>query len=62
MMRLLVPLVLAAVVALQDSPVMLVHRVTSVNAAFNLRFLQANHASKAAANSANREKTNNGVR
>ncbi|KAH9181114.1 hypothetical protein AeNC1_016910 [Aphanomyces euteiches] len=64
MMRLLVPLVLAAsvvVVALQDSPVMLVHPVASVNAPFNVRLLQGDRASKAAAHSANHVKKNNGV-
>ncbi|KAH9124299.1 hypothetical protein LEN26_009739 [Aphanomyces euteiches] len=64
MMRLLAPLVLATsvvVVALQDSPVMLVHPVASVNAAFNLRLLQGDRASKAAAHSANHVKKNNGV-
>ncbi|KAG9407800.1 hypothetical protein AC1031_021040 [Aphanomyces cochlioides] len=64
-MRLLAPLVLAtsaAVFALQDTPVMLVDPVTSLNAAFNLRLLQGDHPSKAAANSANRVKKINGVR
>ncbi|KAH9181120.1 hypothetical protein AeNC1_016904 [Aphanomyces euteiches] len=64
MMRLLVPLVLAtsaAVVALQGSPVMLVHPVASVNAPFNVRLLQGDRASKAAAHSANHVKKNNGV-
>ncbi|KAH9157294.1 hypothetical protein LEN26_003191 [Aphanomyces euteiches] len=64
MMRLLVPLVLAtsaAVVALQGSPVMLVHPVASINAPFNVRLLQGDRASKAAAHSANHVKKDNGV-
>ncbi|KAH9182524.1 hypothetical protein AeNC1_015500, partial [Aphanomyces euteiches] len=64
MMRLLVPLVLATsavVVALQDSPVMLVHPVASINAPFNVRLLQGNRAPKAAANSTNHVKKTNGV-